>query len=460
MRIRHQACQKASRALCSTKTAKATSGLERGPRAISRAPAGHYSLFPTTGPSGSQYLPICEDHAGAIWIGAWPGSVSRFKNGRFTNYTKRDGLSGEEITALYEDRAGRLWVGEYGQNNGLRVFHDGRFNVPSGLKDLGLVFAMDQDCEGAFWLGTENKLVRYKDGVATSYTTKDGLAGNDVRVIIADAAGNLWIGSYGGLTRYCQGKFTHWTERDGLPSDSVRALYEDAEGVLWIGTYDGGLGRFKDGKFTRYTTREGLFNDGAFQILEDARGNLWMSCNRGIYRVSKQQLNEFAAGQRSGITSIAYGNGDGMLNAECNGGCAPAGVKARDGKLWFPTQNGVAVIDPDAVPINREPPPVAIESCLIDRAPVALDRPVRIRPGHDSFKTMSFELFHWADLPRDSATGWKWRQSTSVRIPLGRSSARLSNKSLSGSGVARGAPSSFGSRLPEDCRKTPEAARR
>ena len=130
-----------------------------------------------------------------------------------------------------------------------------------------------------------------------------------------------------------------------------------------------GLGRLKDGKFTRYTERDGLFNNGVFQILEDGRGNLWMSCNRGIYRVSKQELNEFAEGKRKTITSVAYGKADGMLNVECNGGMWPAGIKAGDGKIWFPTQDGVAVIDPESVRINPQPPPVVIEAAFIDRAP-------------------------------------------------------------------------------------------
>jgi signal transduction histidine kinase len=70
-----------------------------------------------------------------------------------------------------------------------------------------------------------------------------------------------------------------------------------------------------------------------------------------------------------------------MLNVECNGGRWPAGVKTRDGKLWFPTQDGVAVIDPEAMPSNPNPPPVVIESFLIDREPQAFDRPLRIPPG-------------------------------------------------------------------------------
>jgi len=111
-----------------------------------------------------------------------------------------------------------------------------------------------------------------------------------------------------------------------------------------------------------------------------------MSSNRGIYRVSKAELNEFAEGKRSTITSIAYGKSDGMLNAECNGGKWPAGIKARDGKLWFPTQDGVAVVDPETIITNGHPPPVMIESFVVDREPIAFDRPVRITPGQENFE--------------------------------------------------------------------------
>src|SRR5581483_3753593 len=141
-----------------------------------------------------------------------------------------------------------------------------------------------------------------------------------------------------------RGHFQRWREADGLPSGSIRSLYEDGDGVLWIGTYDGGLGRLQNGNFTHYTVRDGLFNNGVFQILEDARGNLWMSCNRGIYRVSKHQLTEFAEGKRHTIHSISYGKNDGMRNEECNGGLWPAGTRLQRGELCFPTQDGVAVI--------------------------------------------------------------------------------------------------------------------
>jgi hypothetical protein len=91
-----------------------------------------------------------------------------------------------------------------------------------------------------------------------------------------------------------------------------------------------------------------------------------MSCNLGIYRVSKKGLNDFADQRTKRIFSIAYGKNDGLLAVECNGGRQPAGWKARDGKLWFPTQNGVAVIEPKGIGINPQPPPVVIEDFILD----------------------------------------------------------------------------------------------
>ncbi len=349
---------------------------------VRRQPISVYSK--QHGLADRNVYPIYQDRAGAIWIGAWPSGLSRFKDGKFTNYTPTDGLP-SNLTALVEDREGHLWVAGDG---GLRIFQGGRFRQPKGpvLPEHTETHAIHQDREGTFWFGTTHGLVRYKDGLSRLYTAKDGLAGDDVRAIVDGSAGNLWIGGYGGLTRIANGQFTGFTERDGLPSNTVRSIYEDSGGVLWIGTYDGGLGRFKDGKFTRYTMRQGLYNNGVFQILEDARGNLWMSCNRGIYRVSKRELNEFAAGTRRTVTSIAYGKGDGMLNVECNGGTWPAGVKAHDGKLWFATQDGVAVIDPETVAGNPQPPPVMIESFLVDHEPVPFDRPLKIAPGKENFE--------------------------------------------------------------------------
>src|SRR6185295_5677386 len=149
--------------------------------------------------------------------------------------------------------------------------------------------------------------------------------------------GALWIGTEGGLSRFKDGKFTNYTTEQGLSHGYVREIYEDADGTLWIGTYGGGINRLKDGKLVRITTKEGLFDNIVSRILEDDRGNFWMSCNRGIYRASRKELNDFAEGKIRSIICVSYGVADGMATSECNGGAQPAGWKDRDGKLWFPT---------------------------------------------------------------------------------------------------------------------------
>ena len=46
----------------------------------------------------------------------------------------------------------------------------------------------------------------------------------------------------------------------------------------------------KDGEAVALTTDVGLFNDVIYLILEDDQERFWMSCNKGIFRVDKADL--------------------------------------------------------------------------------------------------------------------------------------------------------------------------
>ena len=142
-------------------------------------------------------------------------------------------------------------------------------------------------------------------------------------------------------------------------------IYEDETGVLWFTTWGQGLVRLKGEHLTAYTNKDGLFDDVQWAILDDGVGNMWMNCNRGVFRIPKQELDDFAEGRIKIVNSVVYGTGDGMRKSETNLGY-PSAIRARDGKLWFATTDGAAVVDPKNLKINRIAPPVVIEKVLVD----------------------------------------------------------------------------------------------
>ena len=340
---------------------------------------------------------VYQDPSSNIWIGTGGGGLNLIRNGRVTTYTTKDGLSSNVVFATHADREGNLWIGTSdGLTKLARLDGSGRgrfttYTIADGLAD-DFVRSIYQDNLGQLWIGARRGLTRLRDGKFTVYTTLDGLGSDFIGAILQDRAGSLWVSTLGGLSRLKDGAFTNFTTGDGLSSNVITSLYEDRTGNLWIGTNGSGLNRFRDGKFTSFTTKDGLFNDVIYQILEDGQDNLWLSCDRGIFKVSLKDLDEFAAGRIGSISSVSYGAADGMKITECNGGGHPAGWRTRDGRLWFSTLRGVSVIDPEKIGLNTIPPPVAIDRVLVDDRAVDAPDQASFSPGPSRF------AFHYAGL--------------------------------------------------------------
>jgi len=309
---------------------------------------------------------VLEDHTGTVWVGTDSGGLSRLAGESFINYLAREGVPSGGVLSLYEDAAGDIWVGSLGV---LLQFRGGRvrrtFTARDGLAGND-VRAICADAEGRLWIGTTGGLNKLEHGRLTRLTTRDGLANDSIRALHFDRAGHLWIATIGGgLDRLRDGVFTNYTTEQGMPSNSIRSIYEDADGTLWIGT-NGGLVRLRDNSLTVYTSAEGMSDDTVMGMVEDDTGHFWMASNKGIFRTSKRGLEDFAAGRASKITGQSFGMADGMPSAECNGVSQPSAIKTRDGRLWFATVGGMAVVDPRKLRTNSLPPPVVIEEMLVD----------------------------------------------------------------------------------------------
>jgi ligand-binding sensor domain-containing protein/signal transduction histidine kinase len=395
-------------------------------KGLERMKDGKVSVYNSgDGLSNDTVLSILEDEEGSLWLGTFGGGLDRLKDGNFVTYGRKQGLSFDHVNPVYQSRDGSMWIGSDG--GGLDRAHNGRvthYTTKEGLP-TDRVWSITEARDGSIWAGTNGSgLARIKNGRTDVYDTKNGLSNDSIRCLLETGPGELWIGTRsGGLNRFQNGKFTVYSTRNGLPSDVIRCLYQDPMGTLWIGTggglvamkngkfktyttqdglsnnetcsiyrdrdgtfwlgsCTGGLTRFKDNRFTAYTVQQGLFDDVVYQILDDDMGNLWMSCNKGVYRASKKELNDFAAGALNSIHCQSYGVSDGMGSRECDGGFQPAGWKTKDGRLWFPTLKGVAVVDPAHLKADTRAPRVIVEQVLVDDRPVPFQDEITLPPGH------------------------------------------------------------------------------
>ena len=347
-------------------------------------------------------MSVCGDESGAIWIGTWGGGLNRLKEQKIEGFSRTNGLTHDMVLSLDQARDGSLWVGMDFDGGLNRLFNGQHESISkqNGLLDAA-IRVIHEDGEGRLWIGTSKGLnVLRRPNTPNSipgppfietYTTANGLAGNTILALCEETAAKMWIGTEEGLTLRQDGKFANFTTRDGLSHNTVGALYLEKaltemsgetpaplpnpsildipHSVLWIGTRGGGLNRFKAGKFTAYTTRQGLFNDEIYEILEDNWGFFWMSCRKGIFRVRKKDFDDLDRGAIKAVTCTAFGKADGLVSVQCNGVAKPAGWKAKDGRLWFPTIRGVVAVQPK-IKSNDQPPPVLIEEVLTDKKAV------------------------------------------------------------------------------------------
>ncbi len=355
---------------------------------------------------------IYEDRERSLWIGTHNNGLHRLRDAKFTTYGAPEGLRGDSLQSIYQDSSGRMWFGT--SDGGLNVLENNQFRTFSRRDGLlgDRVRAICEDRAGNMWFGSELGLNKFKDEKFTTFTTADGLPSSNIRSMYEDENGVLWLGTTAGLSLFAEGKFKNFGKAEGLLGNSVNFIHraadgqiyvagdeglsvfqnnklvavragfpdefnaqsisEDANRTLWITSWGQGLNRLKDGKLTTYTTKNGLYDNTAWSILDDGNGNLWMGCNRGVFRVSKQELNDFADGKISRVNSIVYGAANGMRKRETNAG-SPSALHLKDGRLWFATTAGAVVINANDVISNHVAPPIVIEKLVADEQTLGAD---------------------------------------------------------------------------------------
>ena len=318
---------------------------------------------------------VLEDRQGRLWVGTDGGGLAQFAGLAETSvWSTAQGLASDFVTALAERRDGSLWIGTY---EGLSVWREGRIvPTPGEVEADWLVTAMHEDRQGSMWIGTRGHgLVRLDQSGARVFGESDGVPAGTLRVLGEDRQGDLWIGGDGGLARLRRDVIEPLPEAPDL----IRAMHEDQDGDLWFGTRGHGLVLYRNGELSIFSTEAGLFSNTIYQVLEDDRQNLWMSSNRGIFRLDKTQLAGPA--EALALQTVSYNTADGMYTSDCNGGSQPAGWRSHDGKLWFPTLQGVVAIDPENLERSGPTTPVLVEELRHDGQRLELPLAAELEAG-------------------------------------------------------------------------------
>ena len=331
-------------------------------------------------------ITVYQDHRGRIWIGFHDRGLVQF-GGNGHVYTMRDGLPSNEIFSIREDHNGDLLVAT---RDGIGRVHDGRFiSLPlSDPLNRRLTLDFFESRDGKLLVASTNGLSELQPGKPPRSVIPGGPLLNDS----ADAAlegrdGSLWAGTVGrGLWRLKDGQLRLYTTADGLSSNQIRSLTEDNQGTLWIGTFGGGLDVMRNGRFFSITAKEGLLSDNVAHVEIDPQGWLWLSTTRGICRVRKSDLDDLMAGKIHSVQPVNYGVSDGLRSAQC----APSfpssagGTRTTDGRLWFPTGRGLAVLDPqERAPSVAAAPLVHLLDVQVDGKSIPMAGATDLAPGKD-----------------------------------------------------------------------------
>src|ERR1700722_2869992 len=311
---------------------------------------------------------------GGIWIGT-SSALNHWKNGQVSLFgrsrgsPKSDGkLNGQPPNALFQDSSGLIWVST--QHGEVGYLQDNRF-VPIRGVSGGPVHSIAEAPSGHLWAANQ------EDGLSELYERRvlqgiswTGLGRkNWANVIIADPSQRgLWLGlNRGGIVYFADGTIrSAYSAENGLAEGQVTDLRFGSGGALWAAT-DNGLSRIQDGHVATLTSKNGLPCDKVVATIEDNDHSMWLYMACGLVRVIRSELDAWVVDPKRVVKSECFGTSDGVRGHVAAGGYQPLMTKSADGRIWLVPWDGVSVIHPHHIPVNKILPPIHIEQITADR---------------------------------------------------------------------------------------------
>jgi ligand-binding sensor domain-containing protein/signal transduction histidine kinase len=235
-----------------------------------------------------------------------------------TNYTSRtwqmeDGLPEQTVQAFAQTKNRYLWIGTTGgllRFDGSRLVLFDRDNT-SAFSDNN-VFSLAVTSDDALWIATEGGgLIRYKGGAFRSFSGKDGLLNDFVRVVYQDRKDRIWIGTDNGLFQFRGDHIERVDNSNGMPAVAVHAIHEDDQGRIWAGGSK--LFCLNGSTYQEYRLAGEGSQNRVKSITQTRDGTIWVGTIGGLYRMASGADSFRKVQETSGTVRFLKETSDGTL---------------------------------------------------------------------------------------------------------------------------------------------------
>ena len=349
------------------------------PVTLNGATRGVMTLDANFGLPGTNFSSF-KDQNGMLWFGT-TGGITRYDSENLESYGVEQGLNIQGyVSNLFEDAEGRLWVG--GSNGDMSVidFEAKLVYELSNSFDKSNVYKMMEDDQHRIWYPMRNHgyyIIDFEEKSISEFTEAQGLLSGVNITALKTSDGLIWLSGLGvNIIDLKAGKNIKLTQENGLLANFVSSFIEDNNGKIWI---SGGRGvailNKNKTEISYLTGQNGL--DGFFgnsEAYQDGQGKFWLGTPNGVvfsysesngliekYKVTdapgQWMFNMIEDDQGQLWVSVAQG-GLHMINTrqgrpanfDTEDGLASNDIwdteEAKDGKIWFGSNQGIDVYDP------------------------------------------------------------------------------------------------------------------
>ena len=301
---------------------------------------------------------VMADYEGNLWFTSQRKGVMKVVNNQFSNVFVRYGLEPNVVntTCMCDGKlfigtdTGLIVLGEQGPEKEVPLMSA---KTASG-EDLGstdLLQILDgirirsiiRDSKGRLWISTwrgGKGLLRYDNGIVTSFTAVDGLLSDQVRMVSEAADGSMMAACPGGLSVINGDRVVKsYGEADGIVNTATLTVTNAPNGDILVGSDGGGIYVIGKDGIKNIGIHDGLSSGIVMRIKHDIKKDLfWIITSNSIAYMTEDY-------QVTTVQKFPYSNNlDLYENSK--------------GDMWILSSNGIYVIPTDELVANGDIKPV------------------------------------------------------------------------------------------------------